>query len=112
MRSYQVEHAVPVRVTSGGREHDAHVAVSIADDNGTRIFGLVDPHDQSKITFMSYGLDYFEPVRILAAMRSEGVDAWRFLATGSDTTDVKISYRELEVALYRLKLIDKMGEDT
>jgi hypothetical protein len=109
MTSYQVEHSVPVRLMAFGEEIDGAVGISIESD-GRRIFGLVSSIDSNRITHMSYGLDYFEPETILIAMRNNGEQWWRFLATGDDRSDVKISIRELEVAFYRLKLINSMGE--
>lgn len=110
MTSYQVEHSVPVKIMAFGVEIDGAVGVSIENGDGRRIFGLVSPHDTDRLTYMSYGLDYFEPATIITAMRNEGQEWWRFLATGRDDQDVKISIRELEVAFYRLKLIKTLGE--
>lgn len=112
MTSYQVEHSVPVMIVHYGRQEPAHVAVSIESEHGRRIFGLVDAHDHDRLTIMSYDLATFDARVIIDAMRTEGLEWWRFLATGDDLYDIKISIRELEVALYRLKLIDRIGDDT
>jgi hypothetical protein len=111
MTSYQVEHSVPVTIVYHGRPEPASVAVSIENGNGRRIFGLVDAHDPERLTLMSYDLGTFDGRVIIDAMRAEGVEWWRFLATGNDLHDIKISIRELEVALYRLKLINRIGGD-
>lgn len=110
--TYEVD---PEKITSvvinrGGVLVAAKVALSklTPDPESYRVFGLVSTRDDTRLTHMCYGLDYFDPTDVLDFLERRQVPF--YFDAGTTMDQITISRRELEVAFYRLKMIDSIGE--
>jgi len=91
----------PVTVHWGARTEPG--AVGVSGPAGERdLFGLVQHDNPLRLSFMSYGLDYFSPARALEGCR----DGWfHFRVDSGRYGDVKVSVVDLRRALGLLGLL-------
>jgi hypothetical protein len=91
----------PVTVHWGARVEPG--AVGVSGPIGKRdLFGLVQHNDPGRLSFMSYGLDYFVPADALERC----VDGWfHFRVDSGRYGDVKVSVEDLRRALGQLGLL-------
>lgn len=109
--SYKVERAVDVVIVEAGVKRAAMLGITeLPDVEGAyRVFGMVAIGDLGYLSHMSYGLDCFDVNQVLHhAMHT--TDGWfYFFGTVDQPYNIKIAYRELEVAFFRLGMIDRLG---
>lgn len=113
MGDYRATETVRVKVVRGGAEVPASVGLGEftygREGKTVTMFGYVDDHDPDRITHMSFRLDYFRPAEVVEHAKTKG-GGWFWFDTGTTGTELKISARELEVALYRLGLLNTIGD--
>jgi hypothetical protein len=103
---YEVTRAVPVEVVYGGQPKQMSVGVGRVDpaERSSQLFGLIFEHYGTRISHMSYGLDYFVPAEALDHAETTG-QGWMWFDAGTTCTEIKISADELRRAFTELELI-------
>lgn len=111
--TYEVDKTIDVVVVEAGVKRVAQVGLSkLPDIEGAyRLFGVVALGDHQYLSHMCYGLDDFDVNEVLHHTMHV-TDGWfYFLGTVNEPYNIKIAYRDLEVAFYRLGMIDRLGQE-
>jgi hypothetical protein len=103
---YEVLRSVGVEVIYGGQPKGMRVGVGQVDpaETSPQLFGLIFEHYDTRLSHMSYGLDYFLPADALDHAETTG-QGWMWFDAGTTCTEIKISADELRRAFTELEMI-------